>query len=173
MDKNQKKGILSISIFSGLFSFIILYLFKDVLEIPFEYTIMFPLIYAVALWVVMPFIIQLKKRKYTGFEKKFTNKAKYMTDGVLMLEKGFLNGRLYVFPGKLIFYSAEVKPNIDLEILGIDIRYIQLIDELEFAIILDSDDPVEKQIKFRLVEAKLLMENVKREVWLQKSVGLE
>lgn len=173
MDKNQKKGILNISILSGLFSFITLYLLKDILEIPFEYTIMFPLIYAVALWVVMPFIIQFEKRKYIGFEKKFTNKAIYMTDGVLMLEKGFLNGRLYVFPGKLIFYSAEVKPNIDLEIFGVDIRYIQLLDDLELAIILESDDPIEKQIRFRLLEAKMLMDNVKREVWLQKSVGLE
>lgn len=173
MDKNQKKGILNFSILSGLFSFIILYLLKDILEIPFEFTIMLPLIYAVTLWVVMPFVIQFQKRKYTGFEKKFTKKAIYMTEGVLLLEKGFLNGRLYVFPGKLIFYSAEVKPNIDLEILGGDIRYIQLLDDLELAIILESDDPVEKQIKFRLMEAKLLMDNVKREVWLQKSLGLE
>ncbi|KAF0091246.1 MAG: hypothetical protein FD141_1035 [Fusobacteria bacterium] len=172
MDKNRKKRILNTSILSGLFSFIILYLLKDILEIPFEYTIMFPLIYAIALWVVMPFVIQFEKRKYIGFEKKFTNKAIYMTDGVLMLEKGFLNGRLYVFPGKLIFYSAEVKPNIDLEIFGIDIRYIQLLDDLELAIILESDDPIEKKIRFRLVEAKMLMDNVKREVWLQKSVGL-
>jgi hypothetical protein len=170
MDKNQKKGILNISIFSGLFSFIILYLLKDILEIPFEYTIMFPLFYAVVLWMVMPFVIQFEKRKYTGFEKKFDIKAIYKTDGVLLLEKGFLNGRFYVFPGKLIFYSAEVKPNIDLEIFGDDIRYIQLLDDLELSIILESDDPIEKQIRFRLVEAKKLMDNVKREVWLQKSV---
>lgn len=173
MDKNQKKGILIISIFSGLFSFIIFYLFKDILEIPFEFAIMYPLLYAVAVWVVMPFIIQFKKRKYTGFEKKFNSKAIYKTDGLLVLEKGFLNGRLYVFPGKLIFYSAEVKPNIDLEILGVDIRYIQLLDDLELAIILESDDPIEKQIRFRLVEAKLLMDNVKKEVWLQQSVAFE
>lgn len=173
MDKNQKKGILNVSILFGLFSFIILYLLKDMLEIPFEFTIMFPLIYAVALWVVMPFVIQFEKRKYTGFENKFAEKAIYMTEGVLILEKGFLKGRLYVFPGKLIFYSAEVKPNIDIEILGDDIRYIQLLEDLELAIILESDDPVEKQIKFRLMEAKLLMDKVKREVWLQRSTGLE
>jgi hypothetical protein len=173
MDKNQKKGILHISIFSGLFSFIILNLLKDILEIPFEFTIMFPLIYAVALWVVMPFVIQIQSRKYVEYEKKFVTKAIYMTIGNLLMKQGQRNGRLYVFPGKLVFFSADSMPRLEVEILGDNIRYIQLIDDLDLAIVLDSDDPVEKQIRFRLVDAKILMDNIKREVWLQKSIDLD
>ncbi len=173
MDKNQKKGIFNVSIFSGLFSFIILYLLKDILEIPFEFTIMFPLIYAVGIWVVMPFVIQFQSRKYIEYEKSFVNKALYMTVGNILLQSGQHNGRLYVFPGKLLFFSADVKPNIEVEIFGENIRYLQLLDDLDLAIILESDDPVEKQIRFRLVDAKLLMDNIKREVWLQKSVGFK
>lgn len=173
MDKNQNKGILYISVFSGLFSFIILNLFKDVLEISFEFTIMFPLIYAVALWVVIPFIIQFQSRKYVKYENKFVIKVIYMTIGNLMMKQGQRNGRLYVFPGKLVFFSADSIPRIEVEILGDNIRYIQLIDELDLAIVLDSDDPLEKQIRFRLVDAKILMDNIKREVWLQKSIDLD
>lgn len=170
MNKDQKLRVLNISIFSGIFSFVILYLLKDILEIPFEYTIMFPLIYSVALWVFIPFILQFKARGYVAHEKKFSANVIYKTDGGLMLQKDFLNGRLYVFSGKLLFYSAEVQPFIELEILGEDIRYIQLIDNLDLAIILESEDSIKKEIIFRLSDAKLLMENVKREVWLQKSV---
>lgn len=170
MDKNQKKGILHISIFSGLFSFIILNLLKDILEIPFEFTIMFPLIYAVAIWVVMPFVIQFQSRKYVEYEKRFVTKAIYMTIGNILLKQGQRNGRLYVFPGKLVFFSADAMPRIEVEILGDNIRYIQLIDELDLAIILESDDPVEKQIRFRIADAKLLMDKIKREVWLQKNI---
>lgn len=173
MDKNQKKGILHISIFSGLFSFIILNLLKDILEIPFEFTIMFPLIYAVAIWVVMPFVIQFQSRKYVEYEKRFVTKAIYMTIGNILLKQGQRNGRLYVFPGKLVFFSADAMPRIEVEILGDNIRYIQLIDELDLAIILESDDPVEKQIRFRIADAKLLMDKIKREVWLQKNIDLE
>ncbi len=173
MDKNQKKGILNISIFSGLFSFVILYLLKDILEIPFEFNIMFPLIYAVGIWVLMPFVIQFQSRKYTEYEKQFLTKALYTTVGNILLQSGQRNGKMYVFPGKFLFYSADAKPNIEVEIFGDNIRYIQLLDDLDLAIILESDDPIEKQIRFRLVEAKLLMDNIKREVWLQKSVGLE
>lgn len=173
MDKNQKKGILHISVFSGLFSFIILNLLKDILEIPFEFTIMFPLIYAVALWVVMPFVIQFQARKYVEYEKSFVTKAIYMTIGNLLLSQGQRNGRLYVFPGRLLFFSADSMPRIEVEITGENIRYIQLIDDMDLAIVLESEEPVDKQIRFRIAEAKIMMEIIKREVWLKKSIDLE
>lgn len=168
MNKDQKKGILNISFFSGLFSFIILNLFKEILGIPFALTIMFSLIYAVALWVIMPFVIQFQSRKYVEYERKFETKAAYITMGVLLMKQGQRNGRIYVFPGRLLFYSADPMPGIEVEITGENIRYLQLLDEIDLAIVLESDGPFEKQIRFRLAEAKILMENIKREVWLQK-----
>lgn len=173
MDKNQNKGIFYISIFSGLFSFIILNLLKDILEIPFEFTIMFPLIYAVGLWAIMPLVIQFQSRKYTEYEKKFKTKAIYITIGDLLMKQGQRNGRLYVFPGRLLFFSADRIPRIEVEIRSDNIRYIQLIDDFDLAIVLEGEGTVEKQIRFRIAEAKLLMENIKREVWLNKSIDIE
>lgn len=172
MDKNQNKGILYFSIFSGVFSFIVLNLLKDILEIPFEFTIMFPLIYAVGIWAIMPAIIQIQSRKYMDYEKKFKTRAIYMTVANLLMKQGQRNGRLYVFPGKLLFFSADTMPRIEVEITSDKIRYIQLIDDIDLAIVLESDEGVEKQIRFRIAEAKLLMENIKREVWLHKSIDI-
>lgn len=172
MDKNQNKGILYFSIFSGVFSFIILNLLKDILEIPFEFTIMFPLIYAVGIWAIMPAIIQIQSRKYMDYEKKFKTRAIYMTVANLLMKQGQRNGRLYVFPGRLLFFSADTMPRIEVEITSDKIRYIQLIDDIDLAIVLESDEGVEKQIRFRIAEAKLLMENIKREVWLHKSIDI-
>lgn len=172
MDKNQNKGILYFSIFSGVFSFIILNLLKDILEIPFEFTIMFPLIYAVGIWAIMPAIIQIQSRKYMDYEKKFKTRAIYMTVANLLMKQGQRNGRLYVFPGRLLFFSADSMPRIEVEITSDKIRYIQLIDDIDLAIVLESDEGVEKQIRFRIAEAKLLMENIKREVWLHKSIDI-
>lgn len=172
MDKNQNKGILYFSIFSGVFSFIVLNLLKDILEIPFEFTIMFPLIYAVGIWAIMPTIIQIQSRKYMDYEKKFKTRAIYMTVANLLMKQGQRNGRLYVFPGRLLFFSADSMPRIEVEITSNKIRYIQLIDDIDLAIVLESDEGVEKQIRFRIAEAKLLMENIKREVWLHKSIDI-
>lgn len=172
MDKNLNKGILYFSIFSGVFSFIVLNLLKDILEIPFEFTIMFTLIYAVGLWAIMPTIIQIQSRKYIEYEKMFETRAIYMTVANLLMKQGQRNGRLYVFPGRLLFFSADTIPRVEVEITSDKIRYIQLIDDIDLAIVLESDEGVEKQIRFRIAEAKLLMENIKREVWLHKSIDI-
>lgn len=121
----------------------------------------------------MPFVIQFQSRKYTEYEKQFLTKALYTTVGNILLQSGQRNGKMYVFPGKFLFYSVDAKPNIEVEIFGDNIRYIQLLDDLDLAIILESDDLLKSKFALDLLKLGLLMDNIKREVWLQKSVGLE
>ncbi|MDD2371423.1 MAG: hypothetical protein PHQ32_05405 [Firmicutes bacterium] len=153
MDIRQKRAILYISIFTGFLSFIILQVLQVFLPIPMEFRYLFPLLFAVGIWSIMPTVLYLEDRKYKKIEEKFESEILLKTNGNLITDKGQRNGNIYLENDKLHFISLNKRPHVFIELKKGQLLKIELKNFFDLEIVIDN----EVRIYLRTVDAEQLL----------------